>query len=119
MQGREAVPLSRLKSHVTEGRASTDWVVAGVVIQKSYLKLSQKVQSYSHARPEVLTAVLLRTQVVWDVLLCWVIVPDVSKNHGSSIFRSSNLRRLHMMQFTTIQLISLCNELRWIISDQS
>jgi hypothetical protein len=43
MQGREAVPLSRLKSHVAAGRASNDWVVAGVIIQKSFLKMSQKV----------------------------------------------------------------------------
>jgi len=43
MQGREAVPLSRLKSHVAAGRVSSDWVVAGVIIQKSCMKLSQKV----------------------------------------------------------------------------
>ena len=43
MQGRESVPLSRLKSHVAAGKASSDWVVAGVIIQKSYMKLSQKV----------------------------------------------------------------------------
>jgi hypothetical protein len=43
MQGREAVPLARLKHHVTTGKVSADWVVAGVVIQKSSLKTSQKV----------------------------------------------------------------------------
>jgi hypothetical protein len=37
------VPLSRLKRHAAAGRASSDWVVAGVIIQKSCLKLSQKV----------------------------------------------------------------------------
>ena len=43
MQGREAVPLSRLKNHIAAGKASSDWVVAGVIIQKSCMKLSQKV----------------------------------------------------------------------------
>jgi hypothetical protein len=43
MQGREAVPLARLKSHVTRGKVSSDWVVAGVVMQKSCMKTSQKV----------------------------------------------------------------------------
>jgi len=43
MKGREAVPLARLKHHVATGRVSTDWVAAGVLIQKSCLKTSQKV----------------------------------------------------------------------------
>ncbi|PNF21164.1 hypothetical protein B7P43_G05124, partial [Cryptotermes secundus] len=46
MQSREAVPLARLKSHVTRGKMSTDWVVAGVVIQKSCMKTSQKGTQY-------------------------------------------------------------------------
>lgn len=38
IQGCEAVPLVRLESQ-DAGRASNDWVVTGVMIQKSCLKL--------------------------------------------------------------------------------
>ncbi|XP_069692881.1 protein MCM10 homolog isoform X2 [Periplaneta americana] len=42
MSSREAIPLARLKRHVSSENTSADWVVAGVVIHKSQMKMSQK-----------------------------------------------------------------------------
>jgi hypothetical protein len=61
-------------------------------IRHNFSKISNYGESYTHrslttlfAIPEVLTAVLERILVFWDVTLCYLVnVPDVSK--GSSVF---------------------------------
>ncbi|XP_020284305.1 protein MCM10 homolog [Pseudomyrmex gracilis] len=46
MQGKIAVTVSRIKSHLISDNVNNDWVIAGVLINKSATKTSQKGTSY-------------------------------------------------------------------------
>ncbi|XP_011352056.2 protein MCM10 homolog [Ooceraea biroi] len=46
MKGKVAVTVSRVKSHIISDNAHSDWVIAGVLINKSATKTSQKGTSY-------------------------------------------------------------------------
>ncbi|XP_068081660.1 protein MCM10 homolog isoform X2 [Anabrus simplex] len=46
MVGRKAIPMARVKYHVTSGDVTSDWVIGGVIVQKSPIKTSQKGSQY-------------------------------------------------------------------------
>ncbi|XP_076659034.1 minichromosome maintenance 10 homolog [Halictus rubicundus] len=47
MNGKTPVTVSRIKFHINSGKTDSDWVIAGVLVNKSPTKTSQKGSAYS------------------------------------------------------------------------
>ncbi|KAK7864510.1 hypothetical protein R5R35_003122 [Gryllus longicercus] len=46
MMGRTAVTMANIKRHIANGGTESDWVIAGIVVQKSPIRTSQKGSQY-------------------------------------------------------------------------